>query len=190
MTHVPAPPFAHTSGSAQPKIVFVGEAWGKEEEATGKPFVGESGKEFFRMLLEAFSDVEPELGARICELHRYGNAWIREREAWFEAAGLALTNVLAFRPPDNKLEALCGNKKEVGGDNYKLPPITKGKYLRPEFLVELDRLYSEINTWNPNLIVCLGNTACWAILKATNIGSIRGTVTEAHIPTEPQYGIL
>lgn len=175
MTHIPAHPFAHTAGSRQPKIVLVGEAFGGNEADLGKPFVGEAGKELFRMLGEAFPEIEPELHARICELHRYGLAWVRDRESWFEAAGIALTNVLALRPHENKLETLCGSKKEVG-QAYSLPPITKGKYLLPEYLPELDRLAQELSQLSPNLIIALGNTACWAVLRATNIGSIRGSV--------------
>lgn len=194
MTHAPAAAFAHTSGSARPRIVLVGEAFGGNEADLGKPFVGEAGKELFRMLGEAFPLVEPELHARICELHRYGLAWVRDREAWLEAAGIAMTNVLAFRPPDNKLERICGTKKEVeaaaaaGGKGYLYPPISKGKYLRPEYLPELDRLAEEIRTLQPNLIIALGNTACWALLRATNIGSIRGAVT-ATAPDGPGGGI-
>lgn len=176
MTHTPASPFAHTAGSRQPKIVLVGEAFGGNEADLGKPFVGEAGKELFRMLGEAFPEIEPELHARICELHRYGLAWVKDRESWFEAAEIALTNVLALRPQDNKLETLCGTKKEVG-QAYSHPPITKGKYLLPEYLPELDRLDQELQELKPNLIIALGNTASWATLRATNIGSIRGTVT-------------
>lgn len=180
MTYQPLPPFAAVAGSRQPRIVIVGEAWGKDEEPLKQPFVGESGKELFRMLGEAFPDLEPELHAQISDLHRYGSAWVRDRQRWLEAAGIAYTNVLAFRPPDNKMENLCGKKKEVGGDHYLHPPISLGKYLLPEYLPELDRLQAELAGWQPNLVLALGNTACWALLRATNIGSIRGTVTAGH----------
>lgn len=169
-------------------MVIVGEAWGESEDQVRKPFVGESGKELFRMLGEAMPEIEPELHARICQQHRYGLAWVRERDVWFEAAGIALTNVLALRPPSNKLEELCGTKSEVGGD---LPPITKGKYLRLDYLPELDRLRVEIEKLRPNLIVALGNTACWGVLRATNIGSIRGAVTATYDGVfDKQYKVL
>ena len=179
MTHTPLPPFDATSGPRNARILLVGEAWGEGESQLRKPFVGESGKELFRILGEAMPEIAPELHAEICGLHRYGLAWVRQREQWLEAASIAMTNVLALRPPANKLEQLCGSKTEVGGKDYELPAIARAKYLRPEYLPEVDRLYSEINTVAPNLIVALGNTACWAVLQATNIGSIRGSVAMA-----------
>lgn len=176
MTHTPRPAFSCTSGSAKPRLVVVGEAWGESEDQVHRPFAGESGKEFFRMLGEAMPEIEPELHRRICDQHRYGLAWIRDREAWFEAAGIALTNTFAFRPPANNLESLCVAKKDLPA-SYPFPPLVKGKYLLPDYLPELDRLGEELRGWGPNLVLALGNTACWAVLQATNIGSIRGAVT-------------
>ena len=66
-------------------IVIIGEAWGAEEEAQRTPFVGSSGYELTRMLEEA-------------GIHR---------------ADCYLTNVLNFRPPGNKLEAILGSKAEA-----------------------------------------------------------------------------
>lgn len=45
-----------TSGPKDAEIVIVGEAWGAEEAATGKPLLGSSGTEFDRMLAEAGLD--------------------------------------------------------------------------------------------------------------------------------------
>lgn len=186
--HVPAKAFAHTAGATKPKILIVGEAFGENEELYRQPFVGESGKELFRMLGEALADVEPELHSSICADMKYGFAWLGRRNEWFEAAGIALTNVLALRPPNNNLETLCGNKKEVGGEAYLYPPLTKGKYLLPEYLSELDRLGEEIETLRPNLLLALGNTACWALLRATNISSIRGSIARSAADT-PGNGV-
>lgn len=187
MTHVPLPPFAATAGSNKPKMVIVGEAFGESEEQMRKPFVGESGKELFRCLGEAMPEVEPELHRRICDQHHYGLAWVRERELWFEAAGVSFTNVLAFRPPGNNLENLCASKKDLDAEGdlaaTRMAALSKGKYLRGEYLSELPRLYEEIAGWKPNLILALGNTATWAILQATNIGSIRGAVVAATVPS-------
>lgn len=181
MTHVPRKPFAATCGAASPRIVLVGEAFGESESNTLQPFVGMAGRELWRMLGEAMPIVAPEMHLRATELHRYGNAWIGERKAWLSEAGIAMTNVLAFRPPDNKVEALCGSKAEVGAYAASFPPIQKGKYLREEYIPELDRLEAELLHWQPNLVVACGNTAIWALLRATNIGSIRGTVTNARL---------
>lgn len=176
--HSPRPAFAATCGSTQPRIVLVGEAWGQSEDECKKPFAGESGKELFRMLGEAMPGIAPELHAEICQQHVYGNAWVRLREEWLAAAGIAMTNVLALRPPGNKLDELCKSKKEVSDYAGSFAPLSRGKYLQEEFLPELSRLQLELASWSPNLVVALGNTACWALLQATNIGSIRGAITQ------------
>ena len=176
MSHSPRPPFAATSGPDRPRIVLVGDSWGETEDQCHKPFAGESGKELFRMLGEAMPGVAPGLHAEICQQHTYGAAWIRPREAWLEAAGIAMTNVLAFRPPGSKIEELCSPKKEVSPHAGRLPPLAKGKYLQEQYLSELSRLEHELNAWKPNLVVAMGNTATWALLSATNIGSIRGAI--------------
>lgn len=175
--YTPLPAFAATAGPRKAKIVLVGEAWGEGEVSCRQPFVGESGKELWRMLGEAWPEAEPELHRAATQMHKYGYAWVKDRAQWLEAVGVAFTNVLALRPPGNNLEALCGTKAEVGGQGYLLPPLTKGKYLRPEYLPELKRLEAELLALKPNLIIALGNTACWAILRATNIGGIRGAIT-------------
>jgi uracil-DNA glycosylase len=178
--HQPLPPFAATAGPRNARIVVVGEAWGEQEEKQRQPFVGESGKELWRMLGEAMSDQAPELHQEASRLFHYGNSWINSRGAWLAAAGILFTNVFAFRPAGNDLETLCLNKKDSGND-YPYPALVRAKYLKREFFGELDRLSREIEIIRPNLILALGNTACWATLRATNIGSIRGTIAQASI---------
>lgn len=177
----PAPAFKYTSGPRNARIVIVGEAWGESEDMMKKPFVGESGKELWRMLGEATQGglPEPSLHAQATALHKYGLAWIKEREAWLEAASIMFTNVLALRPPDNKIDYLCLSKDELP-HGYSLSPITKSGtkqlFLHPDYLGELCRLEEELTTVRPNIVVSLGNSACWATLRATAISSIRGTV--------------
>lgn len=177
MSHEPAPPFKHTSGPQSARMVLVGEAWGEQESIAQRPFAGESGKELFRLLGEAMPEVAPELHAEICAQHKYGLAWLKSREAWLAEASILMTNVFAFRPSTNanKLEAICCKKEDLPPD-YTMPTLERGLYVRPEYLSEIDRLLEEIRTVKPNLIVALGNVACWAVLRATNITSIRGAV--------------
>lgn len=133
------------------------------------------------MLGEAMPDVFPELHFEATKLHKYGSSWINSRGAWLAAAGISMTNTLAFRPPNgNKLEDLCGTKTEVG-KLYPFPALTKGKYLREQYFGELDRLARELEVLQPNLVLALGNTASWALLRATNISSIRGTVINGRV---------
>lgn len=128
----------------QPKIVLVGEAWGKDEEAAGKPFVGKAGG-----MLDAFLSA--------CGISR--------QECF-------ITNVFNFRPPDNKIPSLCGPKAEgIPG----MPAAVKGKYVRAEFKGEIERLHREVKEVNPNLVVALGGTACWALLHDPRIKKLRGS---------------
>jgi uracil-DNA glycosylase family 4 len=133
------------------KIAFVGEAWGEHEERERIPFVGPAGWQLNSMLTEA---------------------GIRRADCYF-------TNVFNLRPkPTNKIENLCATRKEV---RHALPPLSSGKYIRDEFLPELDRLYAELNGVDPNLIVCLGGTAAWAILRDGRISKLRGAVADSPV---------
>jgi len=168
MTHIPAPAFAHTSGPRTAKLALVGEAWGRDEALVKAPFIGASGQELTKIL----QDVS-----------------LRRSDCF-------LTNVFAFQPTNNDLDTLCGKKGEMP-PGYALPPLRQGKYLRPEFLPELDRLREELSSVRPNLIVALGNAACWALLGTSGIGSIRGTIAESTLipglkvlPTYHPAGVL
>ena len=97
-------------------------------------------------------------------------------EAGIERSACYLTNVLNLRPRNNRLETLCGPRSE-GIPGY--PAIEKGKYLRREFLCELERLQQELLDVNPNLILCMGNVALWAVLGTTGISSRRGSIVSS-----------
>jgi uracil-DNA glycosylase len=82
-----------------------------------------------------------------------------------------LTNVFNLRPVGNNIQTLCGSKAEgIPG----FPSLLKSKYVRAEYKPELDRLYREIKGLNPNVIIALGNTACWALLHSPSIRKLRG----------------
>ena len=109
------------------------------------PFVGYSGQELTRILKDA---------------------GIERRECF-------LTNVFNFRPPDNDLANICGSKKTVG-EKYPYTSISQGKYILPEYLFEVKRLRDELKEVSPNIVIAMGNTACWALLSSAKIGQIRG----------------
>jgi uracil-DNA glycosylase family 4 len=133
------------------KIAFVGEAWGEHEERERMPFVGPAGWQLNTMLRDA---------------------GIARHECFF-------TNCFNLRPrPTNKIENLCATRKEV---RHALPPLSSGKYIRDEFLPELDRLYRELNEVDPNIVVCLGGTAAWAILRDGRISKLRGTISDSPV---------
>lgn len=174
-------PFEFTSGPHNAPVIIVGEAWGESEDKFKTPFVGYSGLELARLLVEAGLCTEAVPGGYVDPLRLW---------QWWGRQPILLTNVLAKRPPNNNLDAFCGTKADVGKD-YKLPPLRMGNYLMPEHLPEVERLRAEIEAVQPNLIIALGNTACWAILGTTKISAIRGTITaSALVPgtkTLPTY---
>lgn len=150
MTHVVKPAFAHTLGPKTAKIILVGEAWGEQEDMVGLPFQGSSGQELTRML----------------------------KEAGIDRKDCLLTNVFPLRPARNDIKTLCGKRAEVSKD-YAFPFLSVGNYILEEYLGELPRLREEILTVHPNLVIALGNTACWALLRTTKISSIRGAIADS-----------
>lgn len=85
-----------------------------------------------------------------------------------------LTNVFNFQPLGNDLKSISGPKAE-GIPNY--PSIAAGKYINAKHWPELVRLYKEIKEAQPNLVIALGGTASWAMLRASGIRNVRGATT-------------
>ena len=182
MTHEALPAFAGWAGPRNAKIVFVGEAFGREEDQSRQPFTGAAGKELWRMLGEAWPDEHPELHRQIMQLHNFGNSWINSRSDWLHASSTAFTNVFNFRPPDNQIPSICSPRGQVSDESAAFGPLAgAGKYLQSKYLSEIERLFEELEVCRPNLVVALGGTACWALLRTTGIGSIRGTTTLAKV---------
>lgn len=134
------------------RIVVVGEAWGEHEEAARRPFVGPSGRLLWGML--------SQVGI--------------SRDDCF------VTNVFNLRPrPTNDVSNLCGSKAD-GIPNMK--PLSQGKYVLAKYEPELHRLWDEIRRESPNLILALGATAVWALVRGQNsIKKTRGYVHESHL---------
>lgn len=153
-------------------VLLVGEAYGTHEAKIGKGFVGASGIELLKMLHEA----------QVISLTRddwsyFSRFWQRGDPnmidcVWEMHPEIKRTNVFQRHPPGNRLEYFCGGKAE-GILGY--PPLLPSKYVRREFIPELERLGDEIMALDPNLIVCLGNTPLWALCGKTGITKVRGT---------------
>lgn len=153
-------------------LVLLGEARGENEERLQTSFVGASGIELLRMLNEAgvitLTDIDQRYLSKFYQSS--DNALIDA--IWRLHPEVYRTNVFAQHPPGNKLEAFCGPKGE-GLQGYG--PLLTGKFVRKEFSYELDRLGDELLAIDPNLVVCLGNTALWALTGSGGITKHRGT---------------
>lgn len=154
-------------------LLIIGEAKGSNEVKINSSFVGPSGVELLRQLSEAgVLTLSPEDDYHIRKF--YDRSDPLELDAVWKAHRDTLhrTNVLQLHPPGNKLDDWCGPKTEaIPG----YPALLKGKYLSTDFAPELDRLGDEIVDLDPNLILCLGNTALWALAGQTGIAKLRGT---------------
>lgn len=157
-------------------IVLLGETYGDAEAKYSTPFVGSSGIELIRMLGESglltltFSDRD-----NINKYYRTNDARVI-KSIWDMHPEVYCTNVFNIKPPGNQLEYFCGPKASA------IPtfgPLIKSKYVREDFSHELDRLQSELLAHDPNIIICLGNTALWAMVGNTGITKVRGTTLES-----------
>lgn len=132
------------------KIALVGEAYGSEEALWQKPFVGPSGQELNRMLADA---------------------GISRDECY-------ITNVFNFQPERNDIATLCSPRADVLHFR-QWPALVRGLYLQDKYAGEIGRLREELEAAKPNLIVALGNTASWALIRETAISKIRGTLFQS-----------
>lgn len=149
-------------GNPDAKVMIVGEAPGDEEETTGIPFVGASGK-LLNQILAATSD-DPG----IQELYRWYNNTRHTNDVMeqFHSQMLEwrkkeffITNVVGCRPPENRT-----------------PTAIEVKACR-------DRLYNIIHIVDPWLIITSGKPAIEGLLhKTVEITKQRGSVFEVDLP--------
>lgn len=141
-------PTVPSTGPLNARIFVLAEAPGSEESARGTPLVGPSGWELRKMLNMVGLDIKDTYRANVFSRQPSGNN-----------LHLYGTDDPAHQYRD--LGALAAN------------PIT---YLHRSHLHELQRLYDEITTVSPNLILALGNTATWALGLGIGISALRGSL--------------
>ena len=119
-------------GNPNARVMVIGEAPGREEDIEGRPFVGQAG----HMLDKMFAAIG--LG-----------------RASEDAAFVYITNVMPWRPPQNR------------------EPKPQ------EIAMMLPFLRRHVELVNPDVIVLMGNIACQAALGEKGITRLRGEWTEA-----------
>jgi uracil-DNA glycosylase family 4 len=153
-------------GNPDALCMIVGEAPGADEEATGTPFVGQSGMLLNQILASVSDDPEiqelrrwyyksPRRATAKAEnqlrFHTQVNEW-RHREFFF-------ANALACRPPENRAPT------------------------NSELKVCWERLYNMIYVIDPVLIIAVGKTALNALVrKQMEITKVRGQQIDFTIP--------
>jgi DNA polymerase len=153
-------------------IVLLGEAQGVNEVKHGVPFVGPAGVELLGQLNDAglltFTSTDRDY---IRAYYTSGDP-LQLDMVWRLHPEFIRLNVFNLHPPGNNMEALCG-PKDARLPGY--PAIVKGKFIRAEFAPHLERLATDINHHNPNLVIALGNTPLWALCGTTGVSKLRGT---------------
>lgn len=119
------------TGPRDAKLCLVAEAPGAEEETVGIPFIGPAGK----MLNECLRD----------------NGLTRQ--------DVYITNVVKYRPPDNKIDRLG----EIGID----------------IIQQTLELKAELEKIKPNCVMAIGNIALQALCGRTGIKKWRGSLLES-----------
>lgn len=167
-------------------IILLGEAWGENEARHRKAFIGAAGAELIKMCAEAGLLVWSPEDQALYRRYWQANDPLALDMLWGRHPNLYRANVFNQRPLGNKILNFCGGKEDaIKG----YPPLAKSKFVRREFIPELERLGDEITSVDPNLIVCLGNTALWALAGNTGISKLRGT-TRLSTHTVSDYKLL
>lgn len=182
-----------------PKLAIIGEAWGRSEAEFSHAFVGASGQELALLLFAVgFTTASPFVW--IAEKYKifYGDAdtFAPYMPAyWKEQSNVTLLNVFNEQPPKNNMRHFCATKKvtataypdflEAYGKleaptfpwpkSYTFAKLPSG-YIKPSRLLCLPQLRDTINALQPDLALCLGNTAIWALLGESGVGRLRGVV--------------
>lgn len=183
------------------RAVLVGEAWGKNESRAQHPLVGFSGRELSLQL--GHSGFAPYI-SMICRNPKCKETvdfiiprcphcaqflwpdefvliahWKRLRLDF----GIAVTNVFNVQPPGNDLGFFFGTEKETPMAPWRASQHTGGSHLKAQYFFHVKRLWREIDDYNPNLVVAMGNAALWALTNNTlRITEARGTITLTDIP--------
>ena len=128
-------------GQPSARVMVIGEAPGRDEDREGRPFVGRAGQLLDRMLGAIHLDRRAE-----------------------GAGGVYITNVLPWRPPQNR------------------EPTPEEMAMLVPFLERHVHLVA------PDLLILMGNTPCQALLGRRGITRMRGKWVEAlGLPAMPMF---
>lgn len=132
-------------------VLLIGEAPDEEEEKHGKPFLGSRGELLTKLLAQA--------GFRREQCH--------------------ITNVFTECPPKGDIKEWTLTKTDLKRAGHstegRLPQLNK-RFLDPVREPELDRLAQELDDIKPDLTICFGGTACWALTGDGRITQNRGVL--------------
>lgn len=93
-----------------------------------------------------------------------------------------------------------GDLRKLYGDKAAAIPLYRalepGKFVDRRYEPELQRLFRELETFSPTVIIALGNVALWALCKKVGLKKYRGTPLPSHdsrwkiLPTYPPQTVM
>src|SRR5712671_4901863 len=158
------------SGPSDAKYCIIGEALGAEEEQLGRPFVGSSGHELYRMLEEA-RWLPPGTAERIIR-DLYRRSFIELTTA-LDDASIFITNVCHERPPNNDINAFFCRKTEAKRNG--VAPLLD-RFPNRSIREGIVRLNEDLHRLKPAFVLALGGTALWALTGTSGITKWRGSI--------------
>lgn len=152
-------------------IFFLGGFPNDEAEVKGYPLVGSDGHLLARAL-RAASLTDPSDVPRGFEQALLGET----RRLLWERRAHTFACVLDTQPRAGDLRSLCAPLREAAAwtDGNGLPTIKDAGCLRPEHYPQLRRLLRELLSTRPNIVVCLGDLALWALTGECSTEEWRG----------------
>lgn len=163
--------------------VLIGEAWGEAEALYGRPFVGPSGQELWRVLSQAGWPC-PALPYNYVSPFTMLTRW--------EASPVILLNTFNAHPPSNLIESFYDKAGDRSLPSRRFSTTTT--WVRPEMAPHVHELHAQLSSIRPNLIVPLGATACWALGLGTAVTKLRGFVHQTRwgkaLPTYHPAAVL
>ncbi len=175
---------------------MVGEALGAEEEDYGRPLIGPSGHESYRMFEESGWTPHGSADYIIRNLHpwydheqhrmRISNPNFLPLDKTLDEASIFITNICHSRPPGNEIARFFATKTEAKRDHI---PLVCGRYPTESIQQGIDQLRRDIETIRPTIIIALGGTALWALTGLEGITKWRGSILKVENGPVGNFGI-
>ena len=106
--------------------------------------------------------------------------------AGIDARSVMLTHAFQLKPAQENAQFFFYKRNEYKAikkegewqSNYS--PSQYG-FLKQDYEQDIERLYKEINDFNPNIIITMGGLGLWALTNIDKIGSYRGALTYSNV---------
>lgn len=104
------------------------------------------------------------------------------KDAGLIREAIFITNVTHERPPGNEISHWISDRAKAPDDSFT---YYRGKWVKAFIKEECERLYSELRTVQPNIVIALGSTPTWALTAQDGISKWRGS----HLTSDAIVGL-